>query len=382
MKQLENHEIELSEQEAVQMVQETSQLVAAHQANQLSSVAAAAQSSNALSNNVEFWKWLGRNYQNSGIFTSSKSMREFISRSEGSKRWMVKQLQGKGYEWDWMVKQRGNPLKIFNTYDAGDVANRAASDVTERSLLTGKSRDYQMKAYTSKTNPNLTNTSKDITVVTNAEKTAIVEGNGYEKVQSFQDNKTLQKHTEQRLRQIENGKAVPAYTFQNVTGTMAKAGLIGCGVGMGIEAITSYQAFKSGQITGGEYVKEILKAGGDAGLTAGATAGIMVPVSAVLAAGGVSSLITIPVAFVVSGLVNKIIAPCFGRGQYRQILNQAKYYQRLEDCYDDLIFSMQASAEEFYQFTSHMSQQAAIHQALKERSKQLDQDLKQLYDSI
>ena len=46
-----------------------------------------------------------------------------------------------------MTAQRNNPLKIFNNYDAGDVSNRAASDVTERNILTGKTKEYQHKAY-------------------------------------------------------------------------------------------------------------------------------------------------------------------------------------------------------------------------------------------
>ena len=58
-------------------------------------------------------------------------------------------------------------LKDFHTYDAGDVANRAASDVTERSILTRKSSEYQMKAYTSKSNPHLKNTPKEMNIVTN-----------------------------------------------------------------------------------------------------------------------------------------------------------------------------------------------------------------------
>lgn len=382
MKQFENKDANLSEQEAVQMIQDTSELVAAHHANQLSSAAAAAQSSNALTNNVEFWKWMGRNYQSSGIFNSGESMMQYISQGAGKEQWMIKQLQGKGYEWDWMTQQRGSLQKVFHTYDAGDVANRAASDVTERSLLTGKTTEYQMKAYTSKTNPDLKNTPKDMNVVTNSEKAGIVKQSGHKNVDAYQNNQIIQQRTNDRLDQIKNGKAAPAYTFQNVAGTMAKAGLIGCEVGMGMEAITSYKAWKSGQLTNAEYVKEIFKAGGDAGLTAGATAGIMVPVSAVLTAGGVTSLITIPVAFAVSSLVNKIIAPCFGRGKYREILNKAKYYQNLENIYDDLVSSMQASAEQFYQFANHMSQQEAIHQALTERSTQLNQDLKKLYDSI
>ena len=57
-------------------------------------------------------------------------MQQYISGGAGKEGWMIKQLQGKGYEWDWMTTQRGNIKNLLSTYDAGDVANRAASDVT------------------------------------------------------------------------------------------------------------------------------------------------------------------------------------------------------------------------------------------------------------
>ena len=100
---------------------------------------------------------------------------------------------------------------------------------------------------------------------------------------------------------------------------MVKSGLIACAL-VTIETIASYKLWKSGQLTDSEYLKEIAKAGGDAGLTGFATSGIMIFVSAAITAAGVSNLLTIPIAFVVSAGINKIIAPCFGRGDYKNIL--------------------------------------------------------------
>jgi len=377
-----NELINISENEMMEMLNETSQLVVKNRANQLSSAAVAAQGSNTLSNNVEFWKWMGRNYSGSGIFDSSSSMQQYIAQGSGKEDWVVKQLQGKGYEWDWMSTQRGNVRNVSNTYDAGDVANRAASDVTERSLLTGNSSEYQMKAYTSKTNPHLKNTPKDMTVVTNTEKVDIVRANGYENVEEFQDTQIIKQSTEERLEQIKEGKAYTSYNFKNVVGTMAKAGLVGCAIGIGTEAVTSYKAWKHGQLSDEEYLKEILKSGGDAGVTAGATAGVMIPVSAAITAAGASTLLTIPVVFVVAGVVNKVVAPCFGRGKYKEILSKAKYYQNLENVYDDLVGSMQNASELYYDFVSSMSKQNAIHQEFKKRSMEMNQELKDLYDSI
>lgn len=382
MNNKENELVNLSENEIISMLTETSQLVAKHNANQLSSSAIAAQQSNALSNNVEFWKWMERNYSNSGIFDSCSTMQKYVSQGSGKEEWMIKQLQGKGYEWDWMSTQRGNVKNILNTYDAGDIANRAASDVTQTNILTGKSNEYQMKAYTSKSNPHLKNTSKDMTVVTNTEKVDIVKSNGYKNVEEFQDAKIIKKSTDERLQQIKDGKAYISYNFKNVAGTMAKAGLVGCAIGIGTEAIVSYKAWKQGNISDEEYLKEILKSGGDAGVTSGITAGIMIPVSAAITAAGASTLLTIPVAFIIGGAINKVVAPCFGRGQYREILSKAKYYQNIENVYDDLVDSMRYASEQYYGFVSHMGKQKVIHRELKTRSMEMNKELKDLYDLI
>lgn len=374
--------LEMSENEMLKMIKDTSQLAIQKNVNILAEGAVAAQNANVLANEVEFWQWMNRNYANSGIFQNTNSMQQYISGGLGKEEWIIKQLQGKGYEWDWMVKQRGNVKNVFKSYDAGDVANRMASDVSEKNLITGKVKDYQMKAYTGKTNPHLKNTPKDMTVVTNAEKTAVVKRNGYSKVEQFQDAKLIKENTNNRLNKIKDGSAATSYNFQNIAGTVGKAGAIGCVIGMGTEAFFSYKAWKNGNITDEQYLKEILKAGGDAGITAGVTAGIMVPVSASIVASGGTALVTVPVAIVVSGLVNKIVAPCFGRGDYKKILSEAKYYQNLENVYDDLVVSMENSSKQYYNFVQNMANQHNKYQKMKEISLKMDKELEKLYNKI
>ena len=374
--------LEMSENEMLKMIKDTSQLAIQKNVNILTEGAVAAQSANVLANEVEFWQWMNRNYANSGIFQNTNSMQQYISGGLGKEKWIIKQLQGKGYEWDWMVKQRGNVKNVFKSYDAGDVANRMASDVSEKNLITGKVKDYQMKAYTGKTNPHLKNPPKDITVVTSAEKTAVVKRNGYSKVEQFQDAKLIKENTNNRLNKIKDGSAQTSYNFKNIAGTVGKAGVIGCVIGMGTEAVFSYKAWKNGNITDEQYLKEILKAGGDAGITAGVTAGIMVPVSASIVASGGTALVTVPVAIVVSGLVNKIVAPCFGRGDYKKILSEAKYYQNLENVYDDLVVSMENSSKQYYNFVQNMVNQHNKYQKMNEKSLKMDKELEKLYNKI
>lgn len=379
----------VSEREAIAFMRDTSRLVSQHNVSQLSAAAAAARSSNALTNEVEFWKWMARNYRESGIFDSAASMQEYIAGGAGKEAWFAKQVQGKGYEWDWMTKQRADPRNLFKRYDAGDVANRAASDVTETNLLTGQTRDYQMKAYTGKTNPDLKNTPQDMTVVTNAEKAETVRQNGYEDVLEFQDTDTIKRSAERRMERVKSGKAQTSYTLRNVTGTMAKAGALGCVIGMGTEAIASFRAWKERALTDEEYVKEILKSGGEAGLTGAATAGIMIPISAAITAAGLSMPITYPIAFAVGAAVNKVIAPCFGRGEYRALLADARYYQNLNAAYADLADSMRIASEEYYNFVCQMARQQQTYRAMRERSREiqnrnmeLNRELQNLLDSI
>lgn len=382
MERLDKEWMDVSEKDIMRMMNDTSQLTANHAARQLSLAATAAQKSNALTNNVEFYKWMARNYGGSGIFDTSLTMQNYVAQGAGTEGWMAKQLQGKGYEWDWMAAQRADPRNLFRSYDAGDVANRIASDVTEKNILTGSSSEYQMKAYTSKTNPHLKNTPKDMTVVTNKEKVGTVKANGYKNVKEFQDAETIRQSTHDRLKQVKDGKAYTSYNVENVAGTMAKSGLIGFAIGIGTEAVISYKSWKSGNITDEEYLTEILKAGGDAAVTAAMTSGIMIPVSAVITASGLAAPITIPIAFVVGAAVNKLVAPCFGRGEYKAILSEAKYYQNIEDVYDDLIGSMECASHEYYDFVVCAAKHNEEYSEMKQRSMEINQDLNSLYDSI
>lgn len=372
----------ISEDDILEMMNDTSQLIAQFNIDELSSAAIAAKGSSTLTNEVEFWKWMGRNYTKLGIFNNNQAMQQYISQGIGKEQWMTTQLQGKGYEWDWMSSQRNTPKNIFNIYDAGDIVNRAASDVTEKNIFSGKTKEYQMKAYTSKNNPNLENTPKDMTVVTNAEKIDGVKLKGYDKVDNFQDANTIKQSTNKRLEQINDRKVYTSYNIKNISTAMAKAGTIGCVVGMGTESIVSYKNWKEGHLTDKEYINEILKSGAYTGTTTSITAGLMIPVSKVITLAGASNLLTIPIAFVMSETVNKIVAPCFGKGKYMEILSSAKYYQNIENVYCDMINSMENASKQYYDFIVSMSAQNRNHEEFKSKSMDMNKNLKDLYDSI
>lgn len=286
-----------------------------------------AQHSNALTNDVEFWRWLSRNYSKSGIFDSPSSMLDYISQGSTKEAWLSRTVQGKGYEWDYMAGRRGSVRNMLDVFEAGEVQRR-----------------------------------------------------GYE-TEAFQDSGTIRRSRDERIDSIKRGEVRTSYTLKSTAGLMAKSGLIGCAIGVTVEALASYRAWKNGSLSDDEYLAEILKAGGNAGLTSAGTAGIMLPVSSMITAAGMSSLITIPVAFVVGSAVDKIIAPCFGRGEYRRILSQAKYYQNLESLYHDMVGSMQVSSEHFVSFLNRVKSQRQFHENAKQVSMSLNKDLEAMNDN-
>ena len=375
--------IEVQQDDVLKMLKNTSRIAADKQVEQLQIVANAYKSSKHLVENTEFWSWMNRNYSGADgfMFSSNEAMKQYLSKGQAQYEWMRKQVQGKGYEWDWMQKQRNNIKNIFKTYNAGDVSNQAAIDVTEHNFVTRTKTDYQMKAYISKNNPDLHNTGTDINVVTNSEKVEVVKKNGYV-VESYKDRDEIIADIDSRMNDVKDGIASPKYTFKNISGAMAKSGIIGCMFGMGTEAILAYKQWERDELSDEEYLSEIVKAGGDAGITAASTTGIMIPVSAIVTGAGASSLITIPIAFVVSVAVNSIVAPCFGRGKYRKILNEAYYYQRLENMYQPFIKSIYDASNEYVAFAEEKVIQEREYLSIKRKDQIVTQSLKNLYDSI
>lgn len=365
------------EQEYLDMINDTTKLIAQEKSAKLGDVVAAFQSSNQLTNNVEFWKWMGANYPKD--LGNSQLIQQAASEKS---RWLSTQLQGKGYEWDYMALQRSNPSKILSTFDAGNCPTQLGIDITETDLLNGSVKEtYQNKAYLSTNNPDLHNTPKDAIVVTNKEKVSYVQKQGYQ-VEEFMDADEIQSIRDSRFKQASNGSASTTYTLRNIASTSAKAGAVAAVIGVTTETIISYRVWKAGELTDEQYMKEILKAGGDAGVTGAATAALMIPVQATITAAGASTLIGIPIAVVLGSAVNKIVAPCFGRGEYQKILNEAKYYQALEDVYDDFLEAIEKSANMFTEYIEHMSTQANRHNQMKHISMNMNKSLKNLYDSI
>lgn len=364
VKKASNQQVVLSAEEIFSMMEDTSQIIAQENSTRLSAMGPAAGESGTLTDSIEFWSWMNRNYEKSGHFASSDSMQSYISGTPGQQNWAKNVVQGKGYEWDWMSAQRRLFKNLFKTFDAGDVANRPGSDITVHDLLTGTDTEQQLKAYTSNNTPHLKNTPKNMTVVTNAEKVEAVKSMGYEDVVSFGNNESIKTARDSRLDDMASGKATPNYNIKNVSATVVKAGVVGFAISAGVETVVSYRKWKSGKISAWNYIKEIMKSGGNAGITSTFSAGIMIPVTATITTAGVSSLVTIPICFVVSAAVDKVVAPAFARGDYKKILNEANYYTSLTEFCGSLSYTMEIASAQYIGFVSQMVSQQQRFNAL------------------
>lgn len=340
---------EMKSEEVIGFLSDTAQMMADTQVKNLGLSLLAAQKAGVLANEVEFWKWLSKNYH---CLEDASTIQEIAKRSP---EWLRKILQGKGYEWDFMVQQRGLLRNLFARFDAGTNPTQPGIDITKTGLFNGEVLEtYQNKAYTSGQTPNLHNTPKSVPVVTNAENAQAVQDLGYDVIE-FQDNDTIKANTDSRMQKAQDGTAFTHYTPKAVVGTMAKAGLGSAVIGVGIEAVSSYRKFRRGEITQQEYLIEIAKSGALSGITGTGTAGIMIPISGAVTAAGIAQPWLIPVSFIVSAALNKIIAPAFGRGEYAKQLNQAKYYQSLSDMQTPFMIALEKSVCQFDCFVASIS---------------------------
>ena len=363
-----------TERELPEFINDTIELLKKKQIAELSSAASSVAIVNALTNEVEFWQWLARNYPND--FGSAEQIAASMAKIQGGMR---NTFQGKLYEWDWMKKQRNQIKNIFSKFSAGDNPTQPGIDITKTNIITGQTENFQNKAYTSDGALILENTTKDTTIITNAEKVANAKKQGYS-VEKFKTAKQITKDTDKKLKSLASGKTNLAYNLKNVATTSLKAGALGFVIGAGIETFASYRRWKNGEISDETYMREILLSGGNSGVTSAATSCIMIPVSAAITAAGVSSLVTFPIAVVVGAVVKKIISPAFRRGDYAKILSQAKYYEDLSGAYKEFMSCAEDAAVSYEKFIYEIARQRYIYDKLREADSIVRQNSEEQYE--
>lgn len=163
-------------------------------------------------------------------------------------------------------------------------------------------------------------------------------------------------------------------TLSKVGSSATKGGVAGAVIGITMETVMSYKKWKNGKITADEYKKEILKSGGQMGISGAATAGVMTALSVPLAAAGLATApVTIPISIALGTVIDKIVAPAFGRGDYQKILGEAKYYQNLLYAHDDLVHAIEMTESQFAEFIDEYQRQKFLYEGLKDTNRQLKQ---------
>lgn len=363
---------------------ETSKLISDEKQSLLVEGLSAYQNSHQYVNEVEFWKWMHQNYYKKDLFSSPQAIANYISQGSGKANWLKLQLQGKGYEWDWMASEKAKVSNLFSKLDAGVDPTQAGIDVTNVNLLTNKSTKFQHKSYLSKGKVNtqvLKNTPKDTVVITQAENTALPNQIGY-KSKSFQTKGESVAIRDKRFEQAKNGLAKTNYTLSGVSSVMLKAGIVSATFAATIEGFASYRDYKSGRLSKSQYLAEIAKSGANTGITGAATAGIMVPIQSVIVTAGVSTLVTFPISIIVASGIEKIVAPMFKKGQYAEVIAQMTFYEDIGNGYMNFIEQCEQSFAHFGGYLDRIMNQEQKYQQLKQIDQHLNLKLINALDKI
>jgi hypothetical protein len=323
-----------------------------------------------LTDDVEFWNWMGLNYPN------ALSTPALIAQNAEKMR---KTIQGKSYEWEFMLDCRKQLQNIFSRFDAGTNPTQPGIDITKTNI-SGDVEYYQLKAYTSNNKPDLSHTPKDAIVITGEENVLYAEGQGYS-AHPYKNAIKISQDTDRRMREAATGRNT-AYTPLNVMGASLKAGAIGFAIGCSVESFFLYKEYKSGNISKDEYMKSIFAAGGESGVVAGVATCVMIPVNALITGAGLASPITIPISFFVCGTLQKFLAPIFKRGEYKQLLDEAKYYKNLSSLYEDLLVVAESAGDSFRNLVLSFAEQTGKFAELHQQDKVLTSELRNILNSI
>lgn len=292
---------------------------------------------------VEFWQWLDANYKNLDL-SSHEIVIDYLGKKGNHNPFF-----GKVYEWDWVNAERDKLSNIFSNFDLPEELNNPGFDAVEKSLF-GGTQEYQLKSYIgSVPDINENTTPYSIKVITNVESVEGVQQQGYD-VDSFMDNESILDRRSEMLESGLEGDVNLDYDFEGIMESVGKGILLGVAIGVGTETISSYRAYKSGGIDAKEYLIRITKAGADKGISSGATVGVMIPINACLTSVGISSLISIPIAFMVHRAIAQPVSAAFGRGEYKTILNEARIYDSSAEMMTDFGIAAGKTSRDFRTF--------------------------------
>ena len=375
---------EVTKNDILDFIQDTSKIAATEKIIEISNGYSAYKGSIEYVKDVEFWKWMKQNYSKSGIFDSSKVIQDYILTSSKKANWMELQLQGKGYEWDFMMQQQCNIKNLFNKFEAGIDPTQAGIDITKTNLFNGKETAYQLKSYLNETKLGanaLKNTPKDAIVITQRENIVSSTNAGY-KSKPYQSKEISKKITKDRFKKASKGLANNSYTVKGITTAMGKSALIGAVFAITAEGIAQHKRYKLGEISKNEFINELAKSGANAATTAGVTSGIMMGIEASIVTGGLAIPIAIPISIAIGSCVDYIVAPLFKKGNYEKQLNQMKFYEDIGKGYVEFIHECNKSFEHFDSYIKRVMIEEIKYRNIKEEEENVNMKLIDAFNRI
>ena len=125
---------------------ETSKLISDEKQSLLVEGLSAYQNSHQYVNEVEFWKWMHQNYYKKDLFSSPQAIANYISQGSGKANWLKLQLQGKGYEWDWMASEKAKVSNLFSKLLLYAKSTKFNDDIIDTRYKHNK-KNYQIYSY-------------------------------------------------------------------------------------------------------------------------------------------------------------------------------------------------------------------------------------------
>ncbi len=337
--------------------------------------------------NVEYWKWMKNSYPK--VF------------NEGLSNWLnrhptygEKLIQGKGAEWDFIRMFNNNSQNQgfhipFDKWKTAKLSKNVTgkADAYIRHLASGSETPVQVKTATTDNSINsVLRTLEDKypghKIVANEKLAIEARKAGIANPIDHISDKQLAKATQERVSMAKSGTVSAGYTIPGVLKEVGYGVVIGAVVQATVSTFTNYKRWKNGEITGDEFWKEVLKDSAYGATSGGAIAGINVVIQSIAIPAGIGAPITIPVLILVGYGLDKLIAPAFGKGAYKEILQDISLCTDVQESYINFVVNSYGCQRYFADWLREMQDSHKIYKQLEDANKACNDEMKNICEKL
>lgn len=333
--------------------------------------------------NVEFWKWMKNSYPK--IF------------NEGLSNWLnrhptygEKLIQGKGAEWDFirMFNNHSQNQGFHIPFDKWKTA-KLSKDVTGKAdayisyLASGSETPVQVKTATTDSSikgvvRKLENKYPDYRIVANEKLAIEARKAGVANPIDHISDKQLAKATQDRVGMAKSGAVSAGYTIAGVAKEIGYGAVIGAVIQTSISTFTNYRRWNNGEITSDEFRNAILKDSAYGATTGGAIAGINVVIQSIAIPAGIGAPVTLPVLILVGYGLDRLISPAFGRGSYKEILQDISLCTDVQEAFVKFVLNSHGCQRYFMGWLRGMEESHTIYKQLEDTNKACNDEMKDI----